>query len=196
MKVEKYLAPIWLTIVLLTFAGCVPSAGDALPTPISSPTIPTQEPVPSATMPPARATDTRVPLATATQPRTNTPIANTPTRPSATPPFLPAPGDGTMDRGNAFIDSADLRILESFPPRVMLTLQGSLPTPCHQVRVRTSPPDRENKIQVEVYSVSSPGAICIQVLAPFDVNVPLGSFPKGKYTVWVNGEQVGTFDAP
>lgn len=194
MQVEKYFAPIWLTIVLLIFAGCVPSAGDAIPTPVPSPTIPTQQPVPSPTMPPARATDTRAPLATPTQPRA--PIANTPTRPSGTPPFLPAPGDGMMDRGNAFIDSAELRILESFPPQVLLTLQGSLPTPCHQIRVRPSPPDRENKIQVEVYSVSSPGAICIQVLAPFDANVPLGSFPKGKYTVWVNGEQVGTFDAP
>ena len=150
---------------------------------------------PNPTLPPTQAIDTPAPVATPTQLR-DAPVANTPARPPATSSFLPAPGDAAMERGTAFVDSADLRVLESFPPRIMLGLQGSLPTPCHQLRVQVSPPDRENQIRVQVYAVSAPGAICIQILAPFDVNVPLGSFPKGKYTVWVNDQPVGTFEMP
>ena len=37
--------------------------------------------------------------------------------------------------------------------------------------------------------------ICMQVIEPFDVNIPLGSFPAGKYTLWVNGEIVAEFQS-
>jgi hypothetical protein len=45
-----------------------------------------------------------------------------------------------------------------------------------------------------VYSVSAPDTVCIQMLEPFSVNFPMGSFPSGHYTLWVNGEQVAELD--
>jgi hypothetical protein len=48
---------------------------------------------------------------------------------------------------------------------------------------------------VEVYSVSEPGKVCTQVLKDFDVEIPLGSFSGGHFTVYINGELLGEFDA-
>lgn len=86
-------------------------------------------------------------------------------------------------------------IMESYPIQVMLTLQGSLPTPCNQLRVIAKPPDEQNRILVEVYSVIDPKKVCVQVLEPFEANIGLGSFPPGHYSVWANGEPIGEFNA-
>ena len=114
---------------------------------------------------------------------------------SPLPAWYPAPGDENLKRGEAFIDSADILTLESFPLQFMLHLEGSLPTPCHQLRVEVGEPDAQNRIDVEVYSVSDPDEVCIQVLQSFEENIPLGSFPSGTYAVYVNGEKVGEFTA-
>ena len=141
---------------------------------------------------------------------TQTPLPDTPvdsdTPPVSTPPpvddpiineepFLPRPGDKALHRGTVYLDSIDLLTLESYPLQFSLALAGNLPTPCNHLRVAVSPPDAENKIVVNVYSVTDPNAVCIQVLEPFEVSIPLGSYPSGHYTLWVNGEQVAEFDA-
>ncbi len=110
--------------------------------------------------------------------------------------FAPAPGDDELQRGNVFIDSTEVLLLESYPVQVKLQLTGNLPTPCHHLRVIVSAPDEQNRIQVEVYSVTDPNVMCIQVLEPFDVRVSLGDFTEGEFSVWVNGEQVGEFSLP
>lgn len=110
-------------------------------------------------------------------------------------PWQPAPSDKNLERGEVFLQSTDIRTLESLPPQFMLSLKGSLPTPCHQLRVQVSPPDAQNEIQVEVYSLVDPQEICIQMLQDFEVNIPLGSFASGRYQVVVNGEQVGEISA-
>jgi hypothetical protein len=120
------------------------------------------------------------------KPTTGTPISQ---------PYSPQSVDSNFSRGEVFIDSTDLLIMESYPVQIALVLKGSLPTPCNQLRVIANPPDDQNRIQVEVYSVIDPAETCIQVLEPLDVNIMLGSFPSGHYTVWVNGELVGEFDA-
>ena len=102
--------------------------------------------------------------------------------PSPIPTFTAVPTDENLVRGNAFVDSAELLTLESSPLQFMLALKGSLPTPCNQLRVDVSPPDSENKIVVDVYSVVKADEICAQVVEPFEENVPLGSFPAGHYT--------------
>lgn len=101
----------------------------------------------------------------------------------------------SFERGPVYLDSVDLLRMESFPVQFMLSLTGNLPTPCHQLRVEVSPPDADNRVMVEVYSVVDPGVMCTQVLKPFELNHPLGSFPEGKYTLWVNGEMITKFDA-
>jgi hypothetical protein len=85
--------------------------------------------------------------------------------------------------------------MESFPPQFSLALSGELPTPCNQLRVDVMPPDGENKIVVDVYSLVSPDTMCADVIQPFSENIPLGSFPAGHYTIWINGEKVAEFDA-
>jgi hypothetical protein len=105
------------------------------------------------------------------------------------------PVDSNLLIGNVYLDSTELLTLESTPLQFMLALKGSLPTPCNQLRVDVSRPDSENKIIVDVYSVTKPDEICAQVLQPFEENFPLGSFPAGHYTLWVNGELVTEFDA-
>lgn len=109
--------------------------------------------------------------------------------------YAPQPGDGALTRGNVYLDSTELLTLESYPLQFTLALKGNLPTPCNQLRVSTSPPDSENKIVVDVYSVLSADTICTQALEPFEENVPLGSFPAGHYALWVNGQQIAEFDA-
>jgi len=109
--------------------------------------------------------------------------------------FTPKPGDSELMRGTVFLDSTDLLTMESYPLQFMLVLKGNLPNPCHALRVAVSAPDAQNKIALDVYSVTDPNTTCIQILEPFEANVPLGSFPEGKYTLWVNGELVAEFDA-
>ena len=110
-------------------------------------------------------------------------------------PYSPQPGDSNMIRGNVFIENSDLLIMESYPIQVMLVLKGELPTPCNQLRAMTNPPDEQNQIHVAVYSVTDPDQICAQVEQPFEANIGLGSFPSGHYTVWLNEEMIGEFDA-
>jgi len=54
--------------------------------------------------------------------------------------------------------------------------------------------DAQNRIFVELYSVVDPDLACTQVLLPFNANLPLGSFPGGHYSVWINGQEMDQFD--
>jgi hypothetical protein len=121
--------------------------------------------------------------------------APTPEVPPLIHPYVPQAGDALLTRDNVYLDEFNILILESYPVQFNLQLKGNLPTPCHQLRVSIADPDSKNRIYVDVYSVSDPNEICVQMLEPVDASIPLGSFPTGHYTVWVNGEQVGEFDA-
>ena len=119
--------------------------------------------------------------------------------PGAMPPappvtFDPQPGDEYVTKGPVYLDSAEILILESYPSQFRLALKGSLPDPCHQLRVVVPQPDAQNVVDVEVYSVVDPGSVCIQVLAPFEVSVSLDGFPAGTYNIRVNGDPAGQID--
>ena len=137
------------------------------------------------------------PITTELPPTDMTPIMVEPPEQGAPKPinseYLPQREDGNLTRGAVFIDHSELSLMESDPIQVRLTLQGSLPTPCNQLRVIARPPDEQNQIQVEVYSLIDPDKACVQVLEPFEANIGLGSFPTGYYSVWVNGEMVAEF---
>jgi hypothetical protein len=121
-------------------------------------------------------------------------LSETPDQGKSGMPYDPLPGDIKLQRGNVFINESGLILRESFPIQVVLGLSGELPTPCHQLRVHIEPPDAENKILIEAYTVVNPEINCIQVLKPFTEMIELGTFSGGHDTVWVNGEQVGEFD--
>jgi len=94
-----------------------------------------------------------------------------------------------------YIDEAELAILESFPVQVELVIRGTLPTPCASLEWSAQPPDEQGRILVEVYSVQDPGLDCIQVLQDLEERLPIGSYSEGSYSVWLNGDLVGEFDA-
>ncbi|MGD0877072.1 MAG: hypothetical protein ABSA01_02860 [Anaerolineales bacterium] len=109
--------------------------------------------------------------------------------------YAPRPGDQALARTGVFLDSATLLVKGSSPANYILSLKGNRPTPCHALRVKVDPPDAANRIMVEVYSLSDPNMMCAEVLKPFEQTIDLGGFPTGHYIVFVNGSQVGKFDA-
>ena len=128
-------------------------------------------------------------------PSADQPVASDDAAAPGQPSYLPQPSDSSLVRAEAFLASSDLLTLESSPLQFSLTLKGSLPTPCHQLRVDVGQPDAQNKVNVDVYAVAKPDRVCAQVLQPFEVNVPLGSFAAGHYFLLVNGTQAAEFDS-
>ena len=102
-----------------------------------------------------------------------------------------------MIRGDAEIVSASVLMAESYPPQISVSLAFWLPTPCYQLRESISRPDSQNRIQLEIYGVAPKDKPCnlMALLTPQAANISLCSFPAGHYSVWVNGQQVGEFDA-
>jgi hypothetical protein len=104
--------------------------------------------------------------------------------------FSPRPGDERLEQGPVFLGGSELVELPSYPPRYLLRLRGSLPTPCHQLRVVASRDEARAQILVEVYSLKDPGAICVQVVTPFETDVALEAVVR-PYEVVVNGQSAG-----
>lgn len=105
--------------------------------------------------------------------------------------WLPRLGDELLSRDAVYLDEVSILTLESFPLQHKLFIKGSLPTPCHKLRVNVPQPDEEGQVQVEVYALSQPGEICIQVLKPFEVYVSLPQPLAGALKIWVNGDYIG-----
>jgi hypothetical protein len=187
---SRILIPI-LLLFLLAACSAAPDNPNTDEPDVHPQELPTTAPLPPTSIPPAD-----LPVTAPGE----TPSSRKPMPPSGedtlpVTPYAPLSSDTAFKRSSVFIETIDLLVMESFPPQISLQLTGSLPTPCHQLRVKTNPPDAENRIDIEVYSVVNPGMMCAQVLSPFDANVQLGSFPVGHYSVWINGEKIGEFDA-
>ena len=107
---------------------------------------------------------------------------------------LPTAVDKPAPQSNISIESAEILLLESFPVQVRLHLEGSKPTPCHTLQWEVSEPDAQGHIEVGIWAVTEPEVLCIQVIEQFEVQIPLGSYTQGAFSVWVNGERVGAFE--
>ena len=110
-------------------------------------------------------------------------------------PYAPLPIDKDLLTDKVYIQSSEVPLLVNFPPEFGLALHGSLPTPCHFLRVKINPPDEKNNIYIEVYSVTNPEVVCAQTLQSFDANIPLKNLIPGHYLIWVNGEKISEIDA-
>jgi hypothetical protein len=121
----------------------------------------------------------------------------TPTSPPPPSGYEPKASDQQLSRDPVDIDysKTSLLVRESFPVQVSVELAGNLSDPCHQLRVVVSPPNEQREINLDVYSLYNPGLACIMVIKPFEVNIPLGAFSPGHYTVFINGQLLGEFDA-
>jgi hypothetical protein len=128
-----------------------------------------------------------------------------PVDPGAEPPlfvpgeasaFEPQEDDMEKKRGEAYLqlENSELLVMESYPVQAVLTLRGDLPDPCHELRVIVLPPDDYNNVQVEVYTVRDPEAVCAAVLEPFEARINLGSFAGGVFKILVNGTELGTIN--
>jgi len=111
--------------------------------------------------------------------------------------FEPQPGDVSLTRGEVYLelDSSQLLIMESYPLQVIAILSGNLPDPCHRLRVTVTAADANNRIDLQVYSLTSIDAVCATVLEPFAASIPLGTYSGGHFSVYVNGELLGEFDS-
>jgi hypothetical protein len=94
--------------------------------------------------------------------------------------------------GPVFIDATEILYLESFPVQVRLVVRGSLPTPCHKAVWEFD--DLGTIIDVRLWSSVLLGQNCAQVLEPFEVSIPLGSFETSTSVVVLNGEEIGRLE--
>lgn len=135
---------------------------------------------------PKAAPDTEAPAA-APSPVSEGDAAN-----AAVDAYAPQAGDAALTRGPAFVDEQTLVVRESAPPQYSLELVGSLPSPCHQLRVAVGQPQADGTLKIEVYTVVDPNQMCAQVLKDFKASVPLSPPPAGQtYTVLVNDAPAG-----
>ena len=100
------------------------------------------------------------------------------------------PGDPVP--GPVFVDETELLVGESFPMQLFLTLQGNLPTPCHEPRW-TVEETSVGVFEVTLDSLSTAEA-CDQALKPIELSIPLGTSEGGPIEVVLNGEVVHTSD--
>jgi hypothetical protein len=112
---------------------------------------------------------------------------------SSVSPLEPLPNEASLQRTQVYIDTYEVVVQKDEPGNVVLRLSGTLPTPCHHLRAEVSKPDKDNKVMVKVYSLVDPSEVCNQVVQPFESQFSLGTFKKGNYTVYINGERVGKF---
>jgi hypothetical protein len=101
------------------------------------------------------------------------------------------PIEGSVD-GEVTVTGADVRIMESFPVQIMLDVTGEKPTPCHEVFWTVE--DDGELIAIEMISQVAADQVCTEVIEPFAIAVPLGSWAEESREVQLNGEIVGSFE--
>jgi hypothetical protein len=102
------------------------------------------------------------------------------------------PDDKNLAEGSAFVEKSEI-IQTDQPVRVELKVEGTLPTPCHLLASKVSPPESDGTIAVRVFSRVDPALLCIQVLEPFEDSIPITDLKAGTYQIVLNGEAVGEF---
>ena len=188
MNLKKILLGLAALSLILSACANVAQQSNETDTPsVSTTTAPTAEPkgITPSPVQPTEPSDLSTPVSN------ETPGSGGEGTPS---PLDPIPGEENMVRGNVFVDNSEILLLESFPVQINLTVQGNLPTPCHFLRAEVSEPDENGRIDITLYSLTEPGTACILVLQPFETTIPLGPYPSGTYTVYINGEEAGEFE--
>jgi hypothetical protein len=119
-------------------------------------------------------------------------------RPLPDTPGLPDPSQskGKNFRSGRIVQSADLVIMESYPPQIKVVIKGELPNPCYTLDLKTSPADEKNRIMITVTSTVNQDLICTEVIAPFEETILLNMAgeAEGTYSVWLNGQPIGEFE--
>ncbi len=105
-----------------------------------------------------------------------------------THPYAPQPEDARLRRSSAIVEQASIAKQDGIPS---LTLKGTLPTGCHQLRLSIpEKADSQNRIAVQAWSVVEKGRVCAQMLQNFSATVPMKKLKKGKYAVIVYDQEL------
>lgn len=107
--------------------------------------------------------------------------------------FAPRPTDSKLARGQVYIDQSQIIVLDAPTRRAALSLIGTLPTPCNQLRLAVESALTDRRVNVTAYSVTDPEVMCVQVIAPLNVVVLLDSFAPGEHILILNGDEIGPF---
>jgi len=115
------------------------------------------------------------------------PPSNSNPTPEVTNPYATQSGDDALSLGVVYIDAVSWNQPE-------LVFSGSLPTPCHQLRLDFQP-ITTLEVQVSAYSLMKPG-MCAEVLEPFEARVQISGLEAGGYTLVVNDQAILNFSVP
>jgi hypothetical protein len=185
-------------IVLLLLNACQP-ANPVLPTSdnIVASATPDTNPLPTGT-PTANGLDGDYPAPTSPPPSDGYPQPGMDF--DAYPPpvdgavYPPIAGDEDMEPSKFFLDEVELISRPENPNYIDVFVTGSLPTPCNQLRAKVTPPDNNNRIVIQLYSLVETGKMCTQQIQPFEGPVAhLGGYPAGTYSIVVNDQPAGEF---
>jgi len=83
------------------------------------------------------------------------------------------PGATPGGRLGVEIERVEMLQLESFPVQFLLHVEGWLPNPCSSPEWEILE-NTDGAFDVVLYAISDGSEACIQVLAPLEVNIPLG----------------------
>lgn len=101
-----------------------------------------------------------------------------------------------MQRQSISPATAEVLLAESFPVQVRLEVTGELPDACGTLGWVVPAGDDQGRIQVLLYVDRPTDTACIQVVTPYAASIPLGTFERGSYAVFVNGTLVADFVLP
>lgn len=124
------------------------------------------------------------------------PLALPTTGPSPDRPRVPASRLGGAATGTLPVDSVDVVVTRSQPVQVNVEVRGNLPDSCTK-RAEVTQDRTGNAFVITITTTRPAGAICTQVLTPFQESIPLDvtGLKAGPYTVTVNGAGT-TFELP
>jgi inhibitor of cysteine peptidase len=123
-------------------------------------------------------------------PATGPGAEGTPT-PPATPPQQAtptAPPSSGVVVGTAVVEDIDVMLLESFPVQVRVVARGYLQDSCTKI-ARVNQTREGNTFKVGIITERPSGAMCTQVIVPFEetISLDVAGLKAGTYTVDVNG---------
>lgn len=112
-------------------------------------------------------------------------------------PYAPQPGDNYLVPDDIKVASSSVNLSKSEPPQVIVSFAYFPPTPCYQLRVEVVGLSERNHLSLGAYAVGAWDSACTRVPpgTPLQARLNLGNFPRGHYTVLLNGNEIGEFDA-
>ncbi len=173
----------------------------------------TEPPQPPPPTPLAPASPPAQPAATATPPQggpqVSTAQPNRPAEVTMLPQPQPGPDGWTelsteppdwsqVHKVPFYVEDARLARLDH--GRIVLQVRGQRPRPCDGVRAQVRVAPDAARIEVQVFGITNPRMLCVEMLAPtqamLDLTPWLKGLPPGQYTVFLNAAPVDTLTWP